>query len=181
MKSVLLLYASTEGQTEKIALVIADHLRHEQVKTVLVNAEDSANLNALVLADFDMLVFGASLHVGKIDKTIQTFINAHAQEIAAKPRAFFLVSLSAAEKEVEKREAWLEDARRKLQACLDVSFNDIEMIAGALKYSAYSWPVRFMMKRIAGKAGGDTDTSKDYEYTDWIQVAGLCRRIESSL
>jgi len=23
------------------------------------------------------------------------------------------------------------------------------------------------MKRIAAKAGGDTDTSRDYEYTDW--------------
>jgi menaquinone-dependent protoporphyrinogen oxidase len=24
-----------------------------------------------------------------------------------------------------------------------------------------------MMKRIVRKAGGDTDTSRDYEYTDW--------------
>jgi len=24
-----------------------------------------------------------------------------------------------------------------------------------------------MMKRIVGKAGGGTDTTRDYEYTDW--------------
>jgi menaquinone-dependent protoporphyrinogen oxidase len=26
------------------------------------------------------------------------------------------------------------------------------------------------MKRIVASAGGDTDTSKDYEYTDWNDV-----------
>ncbi len=26
------------------------------------------------------------------------------------------------------------------------------------------------MKRIAAKAGGDTDTTRDYEYTDWSAV-----------
>lgn len=27
-----------------------------------------------------------------------------------------------------------------------------------------------MMKRIAAEATGDTDTSRDYEYTDWNEV-----------
>ena len=27
-----------------------------------------------------------------------------------------------------------------------------------------------MMKRIVAKAGGDTDTSKDYVYTDWADL-----------
>jgi menaquinone-dependent protoporphyrinogen oxidase len=27
-----------------------------------------------------------------------------------------------------------------------------------------------MMRLIAGAAGGDTDTSRDYEYTDWEAV-----------
>jgi menaquinone-dependent protoporphyrinogen oxidase len=26
------------------------------------------------------------------------------------------------------------------------------------------------MKRIAKKSGGDTDTSRDYEYTDWAAL-----------
>jgi menaquinone-dependent protoporphyrinogen oxidase len=40
-------------------------------------------------------------------------------------------------------------------------------VAGALMYTRYNWIKRFVMKRIAQKAGGDTDTSRDYEYTDW--------------
>lgn len=45
-----------------------------------------------------------------------------------------------------------------------------EMIAGALMYSKYSLPLKWIMKRIARIAGEDTDTSKDYEYTDWKRV-----------
>ncbi len=37
------------------------------------------------------------------------------------------------------------------------------------------------MRRIARKAGGDTDTSKDYEYTDWNDVRGFADRFSSRL
>ena len=44
------------------------------------------------------------------------------------------------------------------------------MVAGALRYTHYNWLKRWMMKRIVTKAGGNTDTSRDYEYTDWAAV-----------
>jgi len=40
-------------------------------------------------------------------------------------------------------------------------------VAGALAYSQYNFIIRFVMKRIARKAGAPTDTSRDYELTDW--------------
>ena len=40
-------------------------------------------------------------------------------------------------------------------------------VAGALSYSHYNFLVRFVMKQIAKKEGSGTDTSRDYEYTDW--------------
>ena len=42
-----------------------------------------------------------------------------------------------------------------------------KQVAGALPYTRYNWFIRLVMKRIAAKAGGDTDTTRDYEYTDW--------------
>jgi menaquinone-dependent protoporphyrinogen oxidase len=61
---------------------------------------------------------------------------------------------------------------------LEVTFDDVEMIAGALRYSKYPLPLRWLMRRIAKQAGGDTDTSRDYEYTDWEQVDGYARRLQ---
>jgi menaquinone-dependent protoporphyrinogen oxidase len=43
-------------------------------------------------------------------------------------------------------------------------------VAGALAYSQYNFIVRFVMKRIARKAGAPTDTSRDYEFTDWATL-----------
>ena len=51
-------------------------------------------------------------------------------------------------------------------------------VAGALVYSKYNFFVRFVMKRIARKAGAPTDTSRDYEFTDW---AALDRFVTESL
>jgi menaquinone-dependent protoporphyrinogen oxidase len=43
-------------------------------------------------------------------------------------------------------------------------------VAGALLYTRYNPIKRWVMKRIVRKAGGDTDTSRDYEYTDWSDL-----------
>jgi menaquinone-dependent protoporphyrinogen oxidase len=43
-------------------------------------------------------------------------------------------------------------------------------VAGALAYSQYNFLVRFVMKRIARRAGAPTDTSHDYEFTDWATL-----------
>ncbi len=43
-------------------------------------------------------------------------------------------------------------------------------VAGALLYTKYNLLMRWIMKRIAAKAGGATDTSRDYDYTDWTDL-----------
>jgi menaquinone-dependent protoporphyrinogen oxidase len=48
--------------------------------------------------------------------------------------------------------------------------------AGALKYTQYSWLKRELMKHIAKKEGGATDTSQDHEYTDWNHVRDFAQR-----
>jgi menaquinone-dependent protoporphyrinogen oxidase len=44
-------------------------------------------------------------------------------------------------------------------------------VAGALPYTRYNWLKRWMMRRIARRAGGGTDTTRDYEYTDWNELS----------
>jgi menaquinone-dependent protoporphyrinogen oxidase len=43
----------------------------------------------------------------------------------------------------------------------------IKPLAGALMYSKYNFAIRFVMKRIGRKEGKPTDTSRNYEFTDW--------------
>jgi menaquinone-dependent protoporphyrinogen oxidase len=43
-------------------------------------------------------------------------------------------------------------------------------VAGAVPFTRYGWFKKWVMRRISAKAGGGTDTSRDYEYTDWNDV-----------
>ena len=44
-------------------------------------------------------------------------------------------------------------------------------VAGALLYSTYGLFTRWVMRRIAARRGGPTDTPRDHELTDWDGLA----------
>ena len=175
--NVLVAYATREGQTEKVAQRIAEHLKSGGASVQLVDLARPALARGLSLESFDLLVFGASMHAGGLESEMVDFINANAARIGTMSRSFFLVLLSAAAKDPQLRSEWLTDARSKMHRQLSVEFNEVEMIAGALAYSRYPLPLKWLMRRIARKAGEDTDTSRDYEYTDWAQVDRYASRL----
>ncbi len=49
------------------------------------------------------------------------------------------------------------------------------IVAGAVPYTQYNWLKKWVMKRVVAKAGGDTDTTRDYEYTDWDDLRAFAR------
>ena len=176
MGRVLLVYATREGQTEKIARRIREILQAEGHRVDIFNAKDK-KLAALALEDFDYCLFGASMHGGGLERELHDFLKRHRWELPNRPRALFVVLLSAAATDPELRAHSLANARNRIVAKLAVPFEDIELIAGALRYSQYDRPMKWLMRRIARAAGGDTDTSRDYEYTDWEQVERFTRSL----
>lgn len=173
---LLIVYATREGQTKKIAFRLAEHLKDSGAEVVV---HDSRLPFSLELRAFDHLVFGASMHAGGLEQEIREFIGRHQTEISARPRSFFLVLLSAATKDKALRDAWLRDAESKFKQQIPVVFHHFEMVAGALRYSKYPLPLKWVMRRIARQAGEGTDISKDYEYTDWDQVKNFAKTIVS--
>ena len=177
MKRALILFATREGQTEKVANRISTHLKSAGLTTEVVDAKDTPATEKLDLDTYDLLVFGASMHAGGLESELVRFVNRNAERIQLKAKSLFLVLLSAATKEPGLREKTLADAKRKMDKQLALKFDDTEMIAGGLAYSKYPRPVKWIMQRIAKNAGEDTDTSRDYEYTDWQQVERYARRL----
>ena len=57
----------------------------------------------------------------------------------------------------------------------------IHPVAGELRYTKYNPLLRLVMKFISKMAGGATDTSRDYVYTDWAglneMAAGLADEV----
>ena len=113
MSRTLIVYATREGQTEKVAVEIARHLRTAGCDVEILNADDRLAAGRLDLSGFDQLIFGASMHAGGLEKELVEFINSRAQSINAHSRSLFVVLLSAATKDPALRARSLADARHR--------------------------------------------------------------------
>ena len=167
MASVLLLYTTGEGQTEKVAGRIAGLLetRDHDVTTVDVRRASGD----LGVEAFDAVLVGSSIHMGRHPKRIGEFVRAEREALAERPSAFFQVCLSAAAEDPERR-AEADRYVEELVAETGWRPDRTAVFAGALRYSEYGFLKRAMMKRIAAEVTGDTDTGRDHEYTDWAAV-----------
>ena len=167
MSRVLLLYASTEGQTKLVAERIAHTLREKGHSVELLPADtDPARLDP---AAYDGVIVGASIHYGHHPAYLRKLIRRHGDALAARPSAFFSVSLSAGGPRPKPAAAqrYIDKFLRKTGWRPHL----VASIAGAVRYSLYGPIKRRVMIVFVGLGGGETDTSRDYEYTDWDAVA----------
>ena len=174
---LLVLYATREGQTEKIASVITQRLQDQGCEVDMVNAATLKDGQDLDPVGYETLVLGASMHAGGLEKELLQWVDRYRQSVERRPTFVFVVTLSAATKDPAKRTAALADVRSKVHHQLHGRPFHLEIMAGALTYSKYKAPVRWLMRRIAKQAGGDTDTGRDYEYTDWQQVSDFVDKV----
>lgn len=168
MCDIPVLYATTEGQTRRIAERVAARLRELGFfsEAICVTSDQATHLNWTHVRG---VVVGASLHNGKHQRSATAFVVAHRDRLNAGYSAFYSVSLAAASRKPEEVAA----ARR-----LAVSFAEevgwqpdrVMCFAGRLAYRTYGFFTRLLMRAIAKREGGSTDTSRDHEYTDWPEV-----------
>ena len=164
MARLLIVYATSEGHTRKIAGRIAEIARGLGHAAEVV---DSAATPGLARPHgYDAVVVAGSVHAGKHQASLARFVRRSLAELSRLPTVFFSVSLSATGSD-------LPGARK----CADAFLHEtgwfpsmVRLTAGALMYTRYGFVTRWLMRRIARKAGGDTDTSRDYEYTDWAKL-----------
>lgn len=171
MCEVPVFYATSEGQTRRIAERIAGQIRKHGLdsRTVPIGSADASQID---WAQVRGTAIGASLHLQRHQQEAVAFARAESQRLSAIPSLFFSVSLAAA----STRASEVEAARRLAQQfATDTGWRPFRVatVAGRLAYTQYNWFVRLLMRRIAVKEGGSSDTTRDHEYTDWKQVEEL--------
>lgn len=166
---ILLVYASTEGQTQKVASFVADRLSKMDHRAVVVNATDAAAAR-LDPNQFDAVIIAGSVHAGHYQSSIVHFVKRNLPAIDSRPNAFLSVSLAAASDDKDDIEG--------ITRCVDAFTEQtgwrpkrIHHVAGAFRYTSYDFLKRWAMKYIAHRKGAPTDTSRDYELTDWADLA----------
>jgi menaquinone-dependent protoporphyrinogen oxidase len=168
-------FATSEGQTRRIAEHLVAVLRDRGFES---QAIDMAGPDAL-LVDWTSVrgaILGASLHMGKHQKAADRFVRRFAADLNRVPSAFFSVSLSAASKNQKEVDA-AESLARAFPPARGWTPAKIVSVAGRLAYREYGFFVRVLIKWIAKKEGAPTDTSRDYELTNWQEVEALAREM----
>lgn len=165
--NILLLYTTKEGQTEKIAQFMADALRqHGHRATTQLADQIPKDFNT---DSFDAAIIGGSVHMGRFPGSLKKFIIEYTNWLNEIPSAFFTVCMaihSVHEKERIAAKSIGSDFIHKTRW----RPNLMETFAGAVKYTQYGFITRKIMQNISKKEGGNTDTSRDHEYTDWETV-----------
>jgi menaquinone-dependent protoporphyrinogen oxidase len=167
MTHILIVYGTTDGHTRKIAQVLAENLRARRCSVDVVDAAGS--LWRLSPESYDGVIVAASVHIGDYQRAVARWVRMYAPILNGLPTAFLSVCLAVLEERVEARSEITRIMQRFLARC---GWQPMitKMVAGALLYTRYGWLKRHMMKRIAAKAGGDIDTTRDFEYTDWTDL-----------
>lgn len=175
--SVLLLYASTHGHTAKIASRMAEAVRAEGLEVELQDLKRDQPPDPTA---YDGVMIGGSLHGGHHQREVVDWVKAHRSGLESRRTAFFSVSLTAAEENEEAREA--------TQKCIDDFIDETGWtpattlaLAGALQYREYDVFTRTLIRLMMRRGGHPTDTSHDYDYTDWDAVDRFGRDFAASI
>jgi menaquinone-dependent protoporphyrinogen oxidase len=161
--TVLVLYATTEGQTRKIARRAADHLTACGHTVELLPA---AEAGALDLSRYDRALLLASVHAGRYQPDFTAFVASHRAELARLPTAFLSVSLSAGSGDPGDREG-LAEVARKMQEETGWTPGRVEHVAGAFRWTEYNILESWAMRWIASRRDQTVRPGEDKEYTDW--------------
>ncbi|TBM20781.1 menaquinone-dependent protoporphyrinogen IX dehydrogenase [Hafnia paralvei] len=174
----LVLYSSHDGQTKAIASSIASALS-ETLECDVLDLAISMDIN---LADYQSVVIGASVRYGHFQRSLYKFTKQNVAQLNTMPSAFFAVNLTA--RKPEKRTPQTNAYTRKFLLATPWQPKQCAVFAGALRYPRYGWLDKAMIKLIMKMTGGETDTSKEVEYTDWQDVTRFAKdfvRLTSSV
>ncbi|CAM3593194.1 Protoporphyrinogen IX dehydrogenase [menaquinone] [Vibrio aerogenes CECT 7868] len=166
MKRAIFLYSSREGQTKKILSFIMQRFTGYQCD--LVDLHDHPRPD---LSQYDKILIGASIRYGHFHSSLYRFIDVHQKALVHSKAAFLCVNLTARKEELLKD---TPEGSVYVQKFLKKSKWSPEMIgvfAGALRYPRYRFIDKMMIKLIMSMTGGETDTSKEVEYTNWQKVS----------
>ena len=164
---ILILYATLEGQTKKIAKRIAQELHNKGHQVGIYSSKQLPP--DFAIGSYDAAILGGSIHMGNYPKSLKKFVQQYHNWLNDHPSALFTVCMAINSQRPKSR---LEANAYAEKFTTETQWHPTHTatFAGAIKYKKYGILTRYIMRWIAKREGGSTDTSRDHEYTNWDAV-----------
>lgn len=174
MTAVLIAFASREGQTRKICVHAAREFEAAGCTTQLIDLTLGAPDTHV--GTCDLAIVAGSVHRGRMDQTLMSFLMRNGAAIGRVPSAFISVSLSAASVHNDARSAVDEITRQLLH---DVGWQPDRVlhVAGAVEMDALNLLERCAVHAVMQHRGVDVQTQGRTELTDWDAVDAFVREL----
>jgi menaquinone-dependent protoporphyrinogen oxidase len=170
MAKVLAVYGTRYGQTRRIVERIGKVLGSYGHDVLALQGDQIPS--DFSLEGFDGFLIAASVRYGKHQPYIQDFVRRNVALLSRKPAAFISVCGAIAgqwEPGPAEAKKYLENFVAETGWAPSFSAS----VAGAVAYTKYGFLTRRIMQLISARTGRPTDTSRDWDFTDWDQVDQL--------
>ena len=171
MKSTLIIYSSTDGQTKNICSRIGEFVCDDAPLKIL-------SLSEATKADiekYDQIIIGASIRYGKHKKELFKFIDINLDEITKKDNAFFSVNVVA--RKPEKNSPETNPYMQKFLLKSSWVPQKLAVFAGKIDYPKYNFVDKQMIRFIMWITKGPTNIKNTYEFTDWDKVDSFAKEL----
>jgi menaquinone-dependent protoporphyrinogen oxidase len=161
----LVVYATTEGQTKKIARFVASKLQDLGHKVSL--QDSSGHLSGLNMAGFEGIILAGSVHEDQHPEVLGSFVAAHKSILETRRTLLLSVSLSAAFKDtLAKAEGYVKSFCESLDWYPDKYL----LVAGAVRHAAYGYYQQMIVEHKVLPKRAIENPEEDQEFTDWASL-----------
>lgn len=178
MHTILITYASRDGQAQRIAIKLAEHLHAVDFDCQLLDLHaEVPDRNALSQASLVVLV--AAVRYGKHLAVATQWLERDSDLLNTRPLAVVSVNLTA--RNAHKRDINSNAYLRRLLHRYGLKTVAACAIAGKLDYPRYRWVDRQMIRMIMALTGGPTDPRVSTEFTDWSAVESFAGQLREMM
>jgi menaquinone-dependent protoporphyrinogen oxidase len=171
MKSTLIIYSSTDGQTKNICSRIGEFLSND-IPSKIIPLSEVTNDD---IEKYDRVIIGASIRYGKHKKELFEFIDINLDELTKKDNAFFSVNVVA--RKPEKNTPETNPYMQKFLLKTPWVPQKLAVFAGKIDYPKYNFFDKQMIRFIMWITKGPTSIKNTYEFTDWNKVDSFAKEL----
>ena len=164
--TVMILFATVEGQTGKIARFVEKEVRRAGQEVVLVDVGEK--MASVSYEGIDKVILAAPVHARRHPEPFEVFLVSDRRALANQSTLLISVSLSAAFPEgLEEAGEYLTELKMRTGFTPDAE----ALVAGAVRTNQYDYFAAQVVRHVVLR-GRDFDPSADeHEFTNWQALA----------
>lgn len=157
----LIIYATVEGQTEKIAQFVKNRISEGGHDVSLIDADDPEQIS---FDGVDAVILAASVHQRRHPRSFEALLVAHKQELEQRKTLLLSVSLNAAFPEgLEEAQDYVDEMKMR------TGFTPTEelLVPGAVRISEYDFFAMQVVRYVVLRNRDYDPGEGTHEFTDW--------------